>query len=44
MKKKSFNYVQYGTDLNKKFDNKRTIIYVKIFLLLYFNKKILAMF
>ena len=30
--KKKKNYVQYSTDLNKKFDNKRTIIYVKIFL------------
>ena len=37
--KKKKNYVQYSTDLNKKFDNKRTIIYVKIFLLLYFNEK-----
>ena len=38
-KKKKKNYVQYSTDLNKKFENKRTIIYVKIFLLLYFNEK-----
>ena len=39
MKPKKKNYVQYSTDLNKKFENKRTIIYVKIFLLLYFNEK-----